>query len=96
MNQKPYYRWQEDNLLLELYVQPRASKDTIIGQHGDRLKVTITAPPIEGKANKYLIKFLAKYFDVPQNQIKITRGDNSKNKSILVLEPKNHLHEFKH
>jgi len=96
MNKKPYYRWQGDNLLLELYVQPRTSKDIIVGQHGDRLKVTITAPPTEGKANKHLIKFLAKHFNVPQNHIKITKGDSSKNKSILVLEPKNHLLEFKH
>ena len=96
MQEKTYYHWQNGNLLLELYIQPRASKDTIVGQHGDRLKVTITAPPTEGKANKHLIRFLAKYFDVPQNQVKITRGDSGKNKSILILEPKSHLLEFKH
>ncbi|MEI8054441.1 MAG: DUF167 family protein [bacterium] len=89
------YLWQKNNLLLELYVLPRTSKDTIVGQHGERLKVTITAPPTEGKANKHLIKFLAKHFSVPQSNIKIIRGDSSKNKSILVLEPKSHLLEFK-
>ena len=89
-----YYRWQGDDLLLELYVHPRASKNTIVGQHGDRLKISITASPTEGKANRHLIKFLAKYFDVPQNQIKIIKGDNSKYKSILVLKPKNLLPFF--
>ncbi len=95
MNKKPHYHWQGDNLLLELYVKPKSSKDTIVGQHGERLKVSIVAPPTEGKANKYLIKFLAKYFGVPQNYIKIIKGHSSKNKSIVVLEPKNHLNEFK-
>jgi uncharacterized protein (TIGR00251 family) len=95
MDEKSYYRWQGDNLLLELYIRPRASKDAIVGQHGDRLKITITAPPVEDKANKHLIKFLAKYFGVPQNQVKIVKGETSKNKSILVFAPKNRLLEFK-
>lgn len=94
MNEKSYYRWQGDNFLLELYIRPRASKDAIVGQYGDRLKVTITAPPVEDKANKHLIKFLAKYFGVPQHQVKITKGETSKNKSILVSAPKKGLESF--
>ncbi|EKE00895.1 MAG: hypothetical protein ACD_21C00256G0007 [uncultured bacterium] len=93
-NKKPYYRWQGTDLFLELYVQTRASKNTVAGQHGERLKVTITAPAVEGKANKYLIKFLAQYFDVPQKQVEITKGNNSRYKSILISDPKTHLVEF--
>lgn len=89
MDKKSYCHWQGDNLMLELYVQPRASKNVIVGPYGDRLKLTITTAPTDGKANKHLIKFLAKYFDVPQNQVKIIKGDNSKYKSVLVLDPKN-------
>ena len=68
---KLYYRWKENCLLLELYVQPKASKNMIAGQYGDYLKIAITAPPVEGKANNHLIKFLASYFKVPQKQISL-------------------------
>ncbi len=95
MNEKSYYRWQGDNLLLELYIRPRASKDAIVGQYGDRLKITITAPPVDDKANKHLIKFLAKYFGVPQNQVKIIKGETGKNKSIIVFAPKKFPSDFK-
>ena len=95
MDKKPYYRWQGSDLMLELYVQPRTSKNMVVGPYGDYLKVAITAPPVEGKANKHLIKFLAKYFDVPQKHIKILKGENSKYKSILVSVPQKHLLDFK-
>jgi uncharacterized protein len=94
MGKKLYYSWEGSNLLLELYVQTRAKKNMVVGQHGDHLKVAITSPPIEGKANKQLIKFLAKCFGVPQKQVKITKGDNSRYKSILVLDPKKQPIEF--
>ena len=48
-------------LVLNIYLQPKASRDHIIGLHGlDELKISITAPPVDGKANKHLIKYLAK------------------------------------
>lgn len=95
MRKKPYYRWQKDSLLLELYIQTRARKNMIANQREERLKIAITATPSENKANEVLIKFLAKYFAVPQNKIKIIRGSNSRYKSILIANPKNHLGEFK-
>jgi hypothetical protein len=82
-------------LLLELYVRPRAGSNTIIGQHGDRLKVAINTPPTEGKANKQLIKFLAKHFAVPQNQVEIIKGESSRYKTVLISDPKNQVPEFK-
>lgn len=87
MNQKKYYKWQDDNLILELYVQPKASKDAIIGEYGQRLKVAITQAPQDGKANQHLIKFLAKYFGVPQSQVALLKGDSSKYKSVWVSHP---------
>jgi uncharacterized protein (TIGR00251 family) len=86
-----YYCWQKDNLQLKLYVQPRAKKNKVIGLHGGCLKVAITAPPIEDKANKYLIKFFAKCFNVAKNQVEITKGHNSRYKTLLVSGPKKHL-----
>lgn len=93
-NQKSPNYFQGNNLILKLHVQTRASKDSIVGLYGDRLKVTITAPPIEGRANKHLIKFLAKYFSVPQKQVKIFKGEGSRDKSVSILNPKSHIAEF--
>lgn len=53
------YQWHESGnvLILSLHVQPKASKDEWAGLHGERLKLRIKAPPIDGKANQYLLKF---------------------------------------
>jgi uncharacterized protein len=89
-----YYRWQGESLLLDLYIQPRASKDAIIGEYGDRLKIALMAPPVDGKANKYLIKFLANHFNVSQKQVKITRGESGRRKTVAILGPKDNIMIF--
>ena len=60
-----------DGLVLRLYIQPKASRDSIVGLHGDELKVAITAPPVDGQANAHLVKFLAKQFRVAKSQVLI-------------------------
>ena len=55
-----YFRWDGDDLILECHLQPAARSDDFCGLHGDRLKIRLTAPPVEGKANAYLMAFLAK------------------------------------
>ena len=60
-----------EKLTLRLYIQPKASRDAIIGLHGDEVKIAITAPPVDGKANAHLVKFLAKQFRVPKSQVSI-------------------------
>ncbi len=79
---------QEDHLLLKLYIQPKASRDQIVGPHGDELKVAITAPPVDGKANAHLSKYLAKQFKVPKSNIVIEKGELGRHKQIKVIEPK--------
>jgi hypothetical protein len=88
------YCWYGTSLRLELCVQTRASKDAIIGHYGERIKVVITAVPIDGKANKHLIKFLAKYFAVSKSQIQIIAGEHSHYKTVLICLPKNHTCEY--
>ena len=53
-------------MILDLYVQPGAKRSEFAGQHGERVKLRLAAPPVEGKANAALIEFLAEYFGVPQ------------------------------
>ena len=68
-----------EGLRLKIILQPKASKDQIVGLHDDELKITITAPPVDGQANAHLLKFLSKTFKVP--------------KSAIILQQKNH-HTF--
>lgn len=82
-----FYQWQGDDLLIKLYVQPNAKKDEIIGEYGGNLKIRITALPIENKANKHLIKFLAKTFAVAPSKIKLVKGENQRIKRIKILNP---------
>ena len=64
---RTWYRWKGQDLILNLSVQPKSGKDAFKGLHDNRLKVRITAPPVEGKANAHLVRFLAESFGVPQS-----------------------------
>ncbi len=82
-----FYRWQGKNLIIACHLQPRASRDEFAGLHGDSLKIRIKAPPVEGKANEYLVKFLAKQFGVAKRNITIISGELSREKRVSVEEP---------
>jgi len=82
-----FYSWQGEKLLLHVLVQPKASKDEICGIHGDAIKIRITAPPVDGKANQYLIQFLSKNFKVPKSHIKLVSGSNSRYKRLSIESP---------
>jgi uncharacterized protein len=65
-------------------VHPRANKNAITGEVGDALKVSLTAPPADGKANQACIEFLAKLLKVPRSSVTIAAGQTSRNKVIRV------------
>lgn len=79
---------QQGDLLLNVYIQPKASRDQIVGLHGDELKVAITAPPVDGKANAHLSKYLAKTFKVPKSDVYIIKGELGRHKQIRIVAPK--------
>jgi len=81
-------RQQENPLWLDLYIQPKASRDQFQGLHGDELKLAITAPPVDGQANSHLIKFLAKQFKVAKGQVTIVRGELGRHKTVAIDSPK--------
>lgn len=76
-----------DDIVLRLYIQPKASKDQWIGKHGEEIKLAITAPPVDGKANAHLIKYLAKQFKVTKSQIKIEKGEKGRHKQVRIKSP---------
>lgn len=81
------YYYQGEDLLLRLYLQPKASRDQLVGLHGEALKITITAPPVDGKANAHLIKFLSKQFKVAKSAILIEKGLQSRHKLVRIKQP---------
>jgi uncharacterized protein len=82
-----WFRWDGDDLLLSLRVQPRSKKDEFIAPHGDHYKARITAPPVEGKANEHLERFLAKSFGVKRSQVTMQTGQTSRNKLFRIKSP---------
>jgi uncharacterized protein len=65
-------------------VQPRAHKNAIVGEIGDALKIAVTAPPAEGRANQACIEFLAEFLKVPRSSVTIAAGETSRNKVIRI------------
>lgn len=79
-----WYRSNGDVITLTLHVQPGAKRSEINGLHGDALKIRLAAPPIDGRANEALIKFIAELFDVPQRQVELKQGGQSRHKVVAV------------
>lgn len=81
----PYLQTLADgSLLLKLYVQPKASRNEIVGIYNDALKIRLTTPPVEGRANKAVISFLAKHMHLPKSSITIKSGHQNRNKQVLI------------
>lgn len=76
-----------EDLRLRSFLQPKAGKDHIVGLHDNELKITITAPPIDGQANAHLLKFLSKVFKVPKSQIQLEKGELSRHKQVRIPQP---------
>ena len=82
--------WFEDKgdyLIINIRAVPQASKDGIQGIMGDALKVRIQAPPVEGKANAHLIKFLSKLWKIPRASIELLSGETGRNKRLRISNP---------
>lgn len=90
-----WYHHKENVITLRLYIQPGAKRTEVIGLHGDALKVRLAAPPIEGRANEALLRFIADNFNVPLRNVELKQGALSRHKVVLVngssLEPESLL-----
>ena len=71
-------------MILDLHVQPGASRSEFAGRHGDRIKVRLAARAVDGKANKALVGFLAAHFGVPRRNVRIAAGLKSRQKRVVI------------
>lgn len=72
-------------MILDLHVQPGASRTEFAGKHGERLKVRLQARAVQGQANEALIEFLAAHFRVPRRNVRILSGLKSRQKRVEIV-----------
>lgn len=73
-----------NGITFSVKVQPRARKNAITGTIGEALKLSLTAPPVEGKANQAVINFLADFFDIPRSSVTIASGKTNRLKMVNI------------
>ncbi|SHO59201.1 DUF167 family protein YggU [Vibrio quintilis] len=76
-----------EDVVMNLYIQPKASRDNVVGIHGEEIKIAITAPPVDGKANAHLTKYLAKQFKVAKSRVEIEKGELGRHKQVRIHSP---------
>lgn len=90
-----WYRRDGDSITLTLHIQPGAKRSEVAGLHGDALKIRLAAPPIEGRANEALLRFIADSFGVSLRDVELLRGAQSRHKMVKVtggkIEPESLL-----
>jgi len=79
-----WYRRHENSVTLILHVQPGAKKTVVAGLHGDALKIRLAAPPVDGRANEALLRFIADFFKVPLRDVELKQGEQSRHKRVEV------------
>jgi uncharacterized protein (TIGR00251 family) len=84
-----WFEFKDDGrrLVLNLHIQPNASRTEVSGLHGDALKIKVAAPPADHQANDKLLEFLQKSFKVAKNQVVLRHGEHSRQKVVEVIDP---------
>lgn len=83
-----WFRWDGADLVLQLAIQPRARESAFADVTGDRLKIRLTAPPVDGRANEALVEFLSAAFGVPKRQVLLEQGETGRQKRVRILSPR--------
>ncbi|MEC5205076.1 uncharacterized protein (TIGR00251 family) [Vogesella perlucida] len=81
---KTWLTVQPTGIRLTLHVQPGARKSEVAGEHGEALKIRLAAPPVEGKANAELLRWLADYLGVPRKAVTLLSGERNRHKIVSV------------
>lgn len=74
----------DGKVLLNLHVQPRSSRNGLVGIYDGSVKLAITAPPVDGKANAAVVTFLASFLGLKKRDIEVSHGLHSRNKGVLI------------
>ena len=72
-------------VMVTVRATPRAARNQVQGLHGEALKVRLQAPPVDGKANDALIRFVADILDIPHRNVLLVSGETSRQKRLLVV-----------
>lgn len=83
----PEARWEGERLILRVQVQPRARRDEFAGLHNGAVKIRLTAPALEGRANAALVAFLAEAFGVPRQRVALLQGETARIKLLAISAP---------
>ena len=84
----------KNGIIIKCRIQPGSSKTALVGRYGeDTLKFAVAAPPVDGKANKILISFLAKKLNIPKSSVTILKGEKSRTKTVFFKNIK--INSFK-
>lgn len=80
----PWLRPTAAGVEVRIFVQPRASRNRIVGVQGDELKIALTAPPVDGAANKACLAFFARLCRIPKSNVILISGETSRHKRLLL------------
>jgi len=81
---RPWWRRDGDGWLLSVRVQPGASRTEVVGEYGEQLRIRLQAPPVDGKANVALERYVADELGLPRARVRVLRGQSSRSKVLLV------------
>lgn len=79
-----WYQRSGDGFTIEVHAVPGASRSEVVGTHGDALRIRLAAPPVDGKANDQLIRFLAAALQIPRSAVAIETGHRGRRKRVRV------------
>ncbi len=85
--QNSAFSWQEDKLVLQIFLQPSTSQNEWYGRHDGRIRIRVTAPPVGNQANAECVNFLAKSVKTTKTNLSVIRGQTSRAKTVEVLKP---------
>lgn len=83
----PALRWDGEDLLVRIKLQPRASADELVGMHDGMLKIRVTAAPVDGRANEAVLALIAHTFGVPKSRVTLEQGAGAREKQLRIVRP---------
>ena len=83
----PCFRWNDETLVVEIRLQPRARDNALAGISDGRLRIRVTAPPVDNAANQKMIALLAKAFGVAKSRVRLLAGAGNRDKRVAIVGP---------